>query len=81
MLIGLRVRKISDREAATLIVFSKKQTPAVEADRAEVRKLLGLNPEADEFSVVYGSVAANDKEIALLTRSMLEILSDLSSYY
>ena len=28
-----------------------------------------------EFSVVYGSVAANDKEIALLTRSVLEILS------
>jgi hypothetical protein len=78
--IGLRVRKISDRGAATLIVFSKKQSPAIEADRAEVRKLLGLNPEADEFSVVYGSVAANDKEIALLTRSMLEILSDLSSY-
>jgi hypothetical protein len=78
--IGMRVRKISDREAATLIVFSKKLNPAIEADRAEVRKLLGLNPETEEFSVVYGSVAANDKEIALLTRSMLEILSDLSSY-
>ena len=34
----------------------------------------------DEFSVVYGSVAANDKEIALLTRSVLEIITDLSSY-
>jgi hypothetical protein len=78
--IGLRVRKISDREAATLIVFSKKLNPAIVADRAEVRKLLGLNPEAEEFSVVYGSVAANDKEIALLTRSVIEILSDLSSY-
>jgi hypothetical protein len=78
--IGLRVRKISDREAATLIVFSKKLNPAIEADRAEVRKLLGLNPEAEEFSVVYGSVAANDKEIALLTRSVIEILTDLSSY-
>ncbi len=78
--IGLRVRKISDREAATLIVFSKKLNPAIVADRAEVRKLLGLNPEAEEFSVVYGSVAANDKEIALLTRSVIEILTDLSSY-
>ena len=50
------------------------------AEREEVRKLLGLDPQTSEFSVVYGSVAANDKEIALLTRSVLEILVDLSSY-
>jgi hypothetical protein len=42
-------------------------------------KLLGLDPEASEFSIVYGSVAANDKEIAILTRSVLEIITDLSS--
>jgi hypothetical protein len=77
---GMRVRKVSDKEAATLMVFSKKSNPDIEADRTEVRKLLGLNPEANELSVVYGSVAANDKEIALLTRSVLEILTDLSSY-
>ena len=77
--IGLRVKKTGD-QVASLLVFSKKPDPAIEADRDEVRKLLGLNPQADEFNVVYGSVAANDHEIALLTRSMLDILSDLSSY-
>jgi hypothetical protein len=30
--------------------------------------------------VVYGAVAANDKEIAILSRSILEILIDLSSF-
>jgi hypothetical protein len=77
--LGLRVRKTGD-QTATLVVFSKKPHPAVEAARADVRKILGLDPTAQEFSVVYGSVAANDKEIAMLTRSMLEILLDLSSY-
>lgn len=77
--LGLRVRKIGD-QTATLIVFSKKPGPVVEAARGEVRELLGLDPKAEEFNVVYGSVAMNDKEIALLTRSMLEILLDLSSY-
>ena len=62
------------------MVFSKKPNPAIDAERDEVRKLLGLDPQTSEFSVVYGSVAANDKEIALLTRSVLEILIDLSSY-
>ena len=77
--LGLRVRKTGD-QTATLMTFSKKPSAAIQADRAEVRRLLGLDPEAEEFSVVYGSVAANDREIAILTRSMLEILIDLSSY-
>ena len=77
--IGMRVEKTGDR-LTTSIVFSKKTSPAIEADRGEVRRLLGLDPQADEFNVVYGSVAANDKEIAMLTRSVIEILTDLSSY-
>ena len=77
--LGLRVRKTGE-QTATLIVFSKKPAGEVDADRAEVRRLLGLDPSTGEFSVVYGSVAASDKEIAMLTRSILEILIDLSSY-
>jgi hypothetical protein len=77
--IGLRVKKTGD-QTAVFVVFGKKANPAIEADRIEVHKLLGLDPEATEFSVVYGSVAANDKEIAIQSRSMLEILGDLGSY-
>jgi hypothetical protein len=77
--IGMRVQKIGDR-TATMVVFSRKPSPVVQAARDEVRNLLGLDLKSEEFSVVYGSVASNDKEIAILTRSMLEILIDLSSY-
>lgn len=77
--IGLRVEKTGDR-TTTVFVFRRKPDPETEADRAEVRRFLGLDPEAEELSVVYGSVASDDTEIALLTRSMLEILIDLASY-
>jgi hypothetical protein len=77
--IGMRVQKVGDR-TATMIVFSRRPRPAIQEARDEVRNLLGLDPKSEEFSVVYGSVATNDKEIAILTRSMLEILIDLSSY-
>src|ERR1043166_4213457 len=77
--LGLRVKKTGEG-TATLFVFSKKPSPEVEADRAEVRRLLDLDPEGGEFSVIYGSVASSAREIAMLTRSMLEILVDLSSY-
>jgi hypothetical protein len=77
--LSMRVRKTGD-QTTVFVGFGKKLTPTVEAARAAVRELLGLDPKAGEFNVVYGSVATNDKEIAILTRSMLEILIDLSSY-
>jgi hypothetical protein len=77
--IGMRIQKTADQDTS-IIVFKKKVSPALEADVAEVRNILGLDPEAQEFNVVYGSVAANNREIALLTRPMIEILIDLSSY-
>ena len=73
------IQKTADQETS-IIVFKRRVNPALEADVAEVRKILGLDPEAQEFTVVYGSVASNDREIALLTRPMIEILIDLSSY-
>jgi hypothetical protein len=45
-----------------------------------VRQRLGLDPAAQEIRVVYGSIAANNKELAILSRSILEILIDLASF-
>jgi hypothetical protein len=77
--IGMRVQRV-EREEAILMSFRKKVDPNVEADVLAVRQMLGLDPSTGELRVVYGSVAANDKEIAILSRSILEILVDLSSF-
>jgi hypothetical protein len=76
---GMRVHRTTDQEA-TLLTFKTRRDPAVEQDVAEVRGLLGLDLEASEFTVVYGSSATHQREIAMLTRSILEILVELSSY-
>ncbi len=76
--IGLRVNKMDKQEAA-LLVFRGKQDPAVTALSAEVRTMLGIAPQATEFNVVYGAIPRDDKEIALLTRSLLEVIIDLSA--
>jgi len=77
--IGMRVRRI-DREEAVVMTFRQKLDPSVEADVLAMRQMLGLDPTATELRVVYGSVAANDKELAILSRSILEVLIELSSY-
>jgi len=76
--IGLRVNRIDKKEAA-LMVFRGKRDPAIDALAAEVRKILGINPQAAEFNVVYGAIPRNDTEIAILTRSFLEVIADLSA--
>ncbi len=77
--IGLRIQKTSDRDV-TLMVLRGKMDEAARRESAEVRKLLGLDPEAQEFEVAYGSIAKNDRELAILSRSILEIITDLASY-
>jgi hypothetical protein len=76
--IGMRFKKI-DKEETALLILRSKQDAATASLTLDVRKTLGLDPNASEFRVVYGSVPRDDKEIAILTRSILEILTDLSA--
>ena len=77
--IGLRVQKTNEMEGV-LMSFRGKVDPSAQEDIDFVRKTLGLDPSASEVRVAYGSVAKDDKELALLTRSILEIIIDLASY-
>jgi hypothetical protein len=76
---ALRVQTKEGAEAG-LVVFRKHQVDeTTEAKAKEARKLLGLNPETQEFNLVYGATPIDDKEIAMVTRSMLEILAEASA--
>ena len=79
---SLRVEKNSEgKTTAAAVIFRQKGVEAeVAAEVDSVKKLLGLDGGEHEFGVVYGEPGANDREIAILTRSMMEILSELASY-
>jgi hypothetical protein len=74
----MRFRK-TEKEEASLLVLRRERNPAIEPLSAEIRKILGLDPHADQFQVVYGSIPRDDKEIAILTRSLLQVIVDLSA--
>ena len=52
---------------------------AVGVARRQVVEVLGIAPEALELSLVYAAVTDSDREVAMLTRSMLEILGEVST--
>jgi hypothetical protein len=76
--IGMRFTR-KEKEEATFMVMRGERDPAIEALSGEVRKLIGLDPHGKEFNVVYGAVPRDDKEIAILTRSILEVIIDISA--
>jgi len=77
---GLRVQKTGEHEAIMMNFRSRTADAQTAQDVAFVRKTLGLDPAGVEFRVVYGSSARDSGELAILTRSVLEILVDSASF-
>jgi hypothetical protein len=78
--IGMRIQQGDKGEAKLSMIFRPKTAAAEESALRNAAEILGLDPAAREFHVIYGTVASNDKEIALLTRSIYEILTEIASY-
>ena len=76
--VGVRVEKI-DHEDRLELIFRPRMDAAVAESVRHVKSILGLDPDSQEFQVTYGVVPRSDKEITFLTRSILEVLTDLSS--
>lgn len=76
--LAVRLQEQADK-TLIMVVFEPKDDAALQAEVAEVSGLLGIAPGAKEIRVVYGSTASTNSEIAMQTRSMLQILMDLAS--
>jgi hypothetical protein len=79
--VGIRVEREKDKPDSVAFVFRDQGIdPQLARELAEVRKALHLDPDAREFKVVFGATAENPKEIAILSRSVIRILSELSTF-
>jgi hypothetical protein len=78
---GFRVKSSKDGQVVVMFIKppSSKSDEAAYAAR-EVRGLLGLNATEREFTVVPSSIAENDREIAIQSRSILQMMIDFASY-
>ena len=77
-IVDIRNGTAKDPETALLYVHAARDTASGLVDK--MQKLLGLNPTAREYNMVYSSHQSNDTEIAVLTRSTLQVLTDFASY-
>ena len=78
--VGMRVQQDAQKQQTTLVTFrSKNVSEQTLADIHELRGLLHLDPDASELKLVFGATASNDKELAILTRSLLHIMNTMAA--
>jgi hypothetical protein len=76
---GFRV-EAKESGATTLLTLRPPGTdPAADADAKALRELLRLSPDAQEFTLSMGAVPQSPTDIALQTRSALEIFAEASA--
>ena len=76
---GIRVNETAAGVGGLMVFRARPVDEAAAATAMKVRELLHLDAHAQEFKLAFGAVAENDREIAMLTRSMLEILAESSA--
>ena len=74
--LGVRVGPKGD---TLTLIFRSSPSAAVNQAVRNVRSILKLDPNATEYRIVFGTVPVDNKEIALLTRSIFQVLLDIAS--
>jgi hypothetical protein len=76
--LGMRIEKRGTEEV-TLVFFDRKASERVERDIRYLHDVLELDPATKEFVLIFGSVQRGKNEIAVLSRSVLEIYIEFSA--
>jgi len=81
---GMVSIKVTDEEhqrPATLFALrSANITEEQLAKSHELRRLLRLDADAPEFRLTYGAIASSNREIAVTTRSLMQVLAMLATH-
>ena len=79
--VAMRIEQDTHKQETTILSFQRKGiTPETLDKIAELRRLLQLDPQAHDFRLVFAATPANDRELAVITRSWLQIMATMASY-
>lgn len=75
-LLGTRIERRQDGRTL-LLFFRRDDEGSMTAEIRALLEILGLDPGVGEYSLVFGNLARDSREIAMLTRSMMEIMLEI----
>jgi hypothetical protein len=78
--VSMRVQQDAQKRQTSILTFrSQDLNDEVLAQVRELRQLLRLDSDATEFRLVFGGTASDDKELAVITRSFLHIMTTMAA--
>jgi hypothetical protein len=79
--VGMRVEEDKVRGSTAVLVFQRHEVPAeIQEKGIEIRRLLRLSTDQQKFALTYSPMRGEDNEIAVNSRSLLQILQTFASY-
>lgn len=76
--VGSRIEK-KDKQETVVLFFRRKADRNIDRELSETGRLLGLKPGTTEIKVIYGNAPMQEDEIAILTRSVMDVILELSA--
>lgn len=78
---GMRVEEDKAKGSTAVVFFRREDVPAEILEKgAEIRRLLKLSGEGQKFTLSYSPVRGADNELAVNSRSMLQVMGAFASY-
>ncbi len=78
--VGMRILTDENKKKTTLVFFHEKNMePEQQENLKELQALMGVPPDTVEMGLSYGPVAQSNTEMAVMSRSMLQIIIELSA--
>jgi hypothetical protein len=78
--VAVRIHQDALKQQSTILALRRSDiSTETKEDSLELRRLLRVDPDATEFKLVFGATAANDKEIAVATRLIIQLMSTMSA--
>jgi len=77
--VEVRIEHPKDGSETSLLTFPSSRDPQAKAESAEVRSLLSVTPDLQRLKVYYGGYSGRNDEIAMQTRSMLQVMTELAA--
>lgn len=78
---GMRLEERDDKKDTTVLFFYHETLdPNVAVIIGSLKELLGLDKHTRRYKVAYGAIPGGENEIAILTRSVIQIMMEIASY-
>ncbi len=79
--VGMRVEEDKTKGSTAVMFFRRDDVPAgIVEKQAELRRLLKMPAEPQKFTLIYSPVRGAENELAVNSRSMLQIMGAFASY-